>query len=132
MKVTKEDLVKMGCCLDHISIFKEVWPDGAEVTEENLRKAFDAGLNVDWWASRKLGSRFLDTKDELLDAFRNACRVHRATYSAGRESLLAAHSAEEEALWKTYQEARFKLWGLYGDSLIQAIVRIANEQGGSK
>ena len=46
MRLTANRLNKLGACSTHE--FEEVFPDGAELTKANVRKAQRAGLNVLW------------------------------------------------------------------------------------
>ena len=50
MRITKEMLkakgAKASCC--DVRQFVSEWPDGVEVTEENIRRAFALQLDVDW------------------------------------------------------------------------------------
>lgn len=50
MKLTANRLRKLGACLTED--FKRVFPDGAELTTANLRKARKAGLNLGWLKKR--------------------------------------------------------------------------------
>lgn len=43
MFVTKEDLIKLNACKRDLGIFTEEWPNGVEVTEESLGRAFKRG-----------------------------------------------------------------------------------------
>lgn len=47
-KITVRFLRKMGACNSHVEAFKKVFPRGAAVTLENIRKAHDADLKVGW------------------------------------------------------------------------------------
>ena len=40
-------------CRD-LQVFRQTWPDGIEVTEANLAKAAELGLNVHWFGVRFL------------------------------------------------------------------------------
>ena len=50
MKLTAKRLSKLGAC--STEDFERVFPDGAELTKANLRKARKAGLNVGWLKAR--------------------------------------------------------------------------------
>lgn len=52
MKITTAMLHEADACSTAIEVFAEHWPDGAEVTIENARKAQDIGLDLDWAVSR--------------------------------------------------------------------------------
>ena len=37
-----------GACPDQVALFKDIFPDGAPVTEESALKAIKAGLLIGW------------------------------------------------------------------------------------
>jgi hypothetical protein len=49
--VTLRELHNLGACSDEMIRFNGVFPDGCEVTIENVQKAVDAGLPVTWCVS---------------------------------------------------------------------------------
>ena len=50
--VTVEFLRKLGACSKQVELFVELFPDGAEVTEENVTKAIAGGMDVPWLSGR--------------------------------------------------------------------------------
>ncbi len=55
-KVTLRDLDKLGACYMQRELFQETFPDGAYITEENLAKAEEAGLDVYWLITHAVNS----------------------------------------------------------------------------
>ncbi len=49
--VTSKDLAKVGACRKERRLFKETFPEGAHINLTDLKKAQNAGLNVDWFIS---------------------------------------------------------------------------------
>ena len=47
-KITSEDLKKLNACPDQQRLFDRVFPDGAWITLDNVRKANEEGLDVGW------------------------------------------------------------------------------------
>ena len=47
-RVTSRLLRQFEACDDQLALFRELFPDGAEPTAENLCIAHANGLNVDW------------------------------------------------------------------------------------
>ena len=45
-----------GACRDQRAIFKAEWPQGADVTIENVRRAQELGLTLSWGASAWLAA----------------------------------------------------------------------------
>ena len=58
MKVRVPDLRKLNMCSYDVARFAAEWPDGAEVTEANILRAFELGLDVNWWAEQVLGLEY--------------------------------------------------------------------------
>ena len=54
MRVTIEFLREHNACKDEVAIFETEWPDGAELTLENLLRAVGLGLDIYWLAPRVL------------------------------------------------------------------------------
>jgi hypothetical protein len=48
MKITKEFLEKHGACREDVNLFGEVFPNGASLTFDNLKKAHKVGMDTDW------------------------------------------------------------------------------------
>ena len=48
------DAMLAGACREQRERFAAEWPDGAEVTEANVLRAFVLGLDVDWLLSHVL------------------------------------------------------------------------------
>lgn len=48
--VTRDDLVRLHACSEQRILFSAVFGESVEVTEENVRKALNAGLDVGWLA----------------------------------------------------------------------------------
>ena len=46
--ITHEWLKRHDACDKHLSLFDQEWPDGAEVSEANLRRAIEIGLDMEW------------------------------------------------------------------------------------
>lgn len=48
MKITYQQLDQFGACSDALDTFQEIFGSEAEITLENCRKAYDAGLSLTW------------------------------------------------------------------------------------
>jgi len=49
-RITADWLRKHKACFDQLAIFEREWPDGAEVTRENLERARALSLDLHWFA----------------------------------------------------------------------------------
>lgn len=52
MKITLDML--QGACEDQLAVFAREWPDGADVTRQNLERAVALGLDISWAAEHLL------------------------------------------------------------------------------
>lgn len=57
MKITAELLVHMGAgeACKEVRAFTNLYPEGLRLTRKNIKKAREAGLNVDWFFRHALG-----------------------------------------------------------------------------
>jgi hypothetical protein len=89
MIVTKEWLEDHEACRDQVKVFVAEWPDGAELTLENLRRAADIGLSIDWLACKIFDRNQLDEYDHATDPewaeYQRALAPARAEYHRKRE-----------------------------------------------
>jgi len=67
MKITKAILEGKGACPRAIEVFAQEWPDGAEVTLENCRRAVALGLNLAWAVKNLLSPPAWADYDEARD-----------------------------------------------------------------
>jgi hypothetical protein len=50
--ITDKTLKELGACASQVRLFKKTFPNGVNWTKTNVRKAVNAGLNVDWLICR--------------------------------------------------------------------------------
>ena len=79
-----------GACEEQRAIFKAEWPEGVDVTLENVRRAQELGLSLAW------GERWFTP-----------------------QALKAYHEATAQ-VWKAYLEAIAPVWKAYGEAVAQA------------
>ena len=48
MKITTEMLCRADAYPEEVDIFADHWPDGMEVTIDNVRQVLDLELDIDW------------------------------------------------------------------------------------
>lgn len=96
-KITLDDLVEADACIEERALFHETFPEGAEVTRENIRKAINAGLDLDWFCDEYGFWRFdlsEEKREEWIDFWNHLwCNE----YNGGSGPLM------------DYKEALFKL-----------------------
>lgn len=98
--ITMEILTELGACPEQSDIFEEQWPDGAEITIENARKAVRMGIDVQWLV-RKCAATDTRAKHwpaveraylEYIETTNTLCEsaVVNAAYDKWRETLAQA------------------------------------------
>ncbi len=75
-EITRRWAQRHDACPEQVELFTKEWPDGAELTRDNLLRAADLGLDVDWLAEEILGDRYWDELWERL-------HEHHARYCNG-------------------------------------------------
>ena len=84
MRITTELLLKLNACKSQVTLFKELFPNGAEVNRENLAEAKDAKLDINWLFQAALSKPRLEAYENAckhhLEAYENARKPHRETY----------------------------------------------------
>lgn len=111
--ITPKMLRSKGACPTQLRIFKERWPEGAEVTLKNCQEAARLGLNFDWAAQSLLSA-------PARKAYREAIAPAEKAY---REAIAPALKAYREAIapaWKTYKAATAPAWKTYNEGIAPA------------
>lgn len=107
MKFTVDVLLTQGLarpCSNQLKLFERVFPDGAELTVGNVRRALDANLDMTWliidWArlTPEVRATFWDDSNVLRVKYMELKRPHRQAYEAAVESLRRARQARFDAL----------------------------------
>lgn len=94
-KITAEMLIEKGAppgC-DEVIDFRNEWPDGAEVTLENLNRAAELCLSQDWFAAKFLSAPALEAYLKATVKAKEACQ--KVTHPVWRDSLDARIAAED-------------------------------------
>lgn len=73
-RITVRMLRARDACPTEIKIFRKEWPKGAEVTADNLRRAAELGMFIDW-----LGDNFI--KGANLDLWCEFISPHYVSFS---------------------------------------------------
>ena len=95
MIVTIEHLEQAQACREAIETFRVLFWGPVEVTEENLKKAQEAGLDLNWWIQHCV--------PEILEAYLAQRQPLFEAYLAQRRPLLEAYEAQIQPLWAAYE-----------------------------
>ena len=114
---TAQMLREKGASCPQVDIFKEKWPDGADLTEANLVRAAELELNLGWWAQRFLLASLWDEywrQDALLwIKFQRQDALLWAKYRRQNALLLAEFKRQEALLLAEYRrQVALLIWRL--------------------
>jgi len=116
-----------GACKEQRDIFEAEWPEGVDITIENVRRAQELGLNLVWgehWftaAARKTYLEAIAPARKVYDearataeeAYREAIATAWKAYDEARATAWKAYDAATAPAWKAYDEARATAWKAY-------------------
>lgn len=111
--ITAADLRSLMACAGQVTIFQQRWPNGAELSRENLREAARIGLNLDWWARNAPQiCPHLQAYDAACEPHRQACETaceqHRQDFEAARERHQQVFEAACEPHLQAYLAACYQ------------------------
>jgi len=142
-EVTMATLKKNKGCSTQVTKFKELFGESARVNLRNLRKAREAGLDVEWVTcllQKPLRDKYDAAVKPLWDKYDAAVKPLQDKYDAARNSLwdkyLAARNslwdkslAAKKPLWDKYLAAKKPLWDKYLAAENRLIVEVMTEAG---
>ncbi|MBK7330575.1 MAG: hypothetical protein IPI85_16310 [Dehalococcoidia bacterium] len=124
MKTYKTDAPRItlamlkGACKEQRDIFRAEWPEGVDVTIENVRRAQELGLALAW------GEHWFTVPAKK--AYREATAPARKAYlEAIDEAIAPARKVYNEAIaqaWKAYDEATAPARKAYDEAIATAWV----------
>ena len=86
---------------EQLAAFREEWPDGAEVTEENLNRAIALGLDIEWFATIFLSDPAMEACRKALA--RSGNLRNGVPYPEGSPEDVAFQKALAPELCKAWQ-----------------------------
>ena len=136
-----------GACKEQRDIFRAEWPEGVDVTLENVRRAQELGLTLAWgehwfpadpWkayyaavaparkAYEEATSQALKAREEAMVPARKAYDVARVparkAYEEATSQALKAYDAAVAPARKAYEEATSQAWEAYHEAIAPAWV----------
>lgn len=119
--VTTDTLRKYRACPEQVKLFKLTFPDGAQLTLENLQAAAKAGLDVDWFAMLILRGKARDAYYQATAPAREAYEQAEALAEEAYQQAKAQARATSQA-WDAYLQAEAQAWGAYDQATAPARV----------
>ena len=124
MKITARMLRLKGACSPQVELFRSVFPRGARVTLDNLKKAREAGLDVGWIVRQQPEEKRAAYKAATAPAYaayEAATAQAWAAYQAAKAPALAAYQAATAPALAAYQAAKAPAWAAYQAATAQAL-----------
>ena len=106
MKITAEMLRGKKACEPQVKTFKQEWPAGAEVTIENIMRAQELELDIDYAAQRLFAP-------PAWEKYKKALAAEWAKYLTARVVALAKFQTATFAEWTKFQTATFAEWAKF-------------------
>ena len=112
-----------GACRDERAIFRKEWPEGVDVTLENVRRAQEIGLSLEWgrgWFTPEARKTYAEAIALADKAYHEAIAPARETYF---EATAPAGKALDEAIAtarKDYAEALALAGKAYDEAIAPA------------
>ena len=117
MKITTEWLRKKRACAEQVAIFDREWPDGAELTPQNVDRAVALGLTVDWLLSYVLigakRQRYYAEVTPILEHCKAEVAPFWERYKAEVTPIWERYYAEVTSLWERYDAEVAPFWERY-------------------
>ena len=92
-----------GACKEQREVFVQEWPDGAEVTIENVLRAVELGLHLSW------GTKKWFTPEAKAKYWRGRTPIREA-YLRQIAPIREANERQLAAIWLDYQRQHAALW----------------------
>ena len=113
-----------GACREERAIFRKEWPEGVEVTLENVRRAQEIGLSLEWgkrWFTPEARKAYDEATAPAGKAFVEAIAPARKAYHEATAPDRKAYFEAIALAAKAYHEAIAPAWFLaYLDSQKEA------------
>ena len=114
-----------GACREQRDIFRKEWPDGADITIENVRRARELGLNLAWGEHWFIAPAWKAYDEAIVPAWKAYDEATAQARKAYREAITQAWEAYDEArdtARKAYREAIAPAWKAYDEAVATAWV----------
>ena len=124
--ITRRLLRSRGACAVAMEIFNRAFPKGAEVTEANVKKAYDHYLDPFWlmmkFASEGLFKRYLDAHDQVDEEYGDAVVKLHSRMPMKEEVYCRRRERIDNRFHKKFAKVFVKFW--------EGRVRIPKKKGG--
>jgi hypothetical protein len=135
--ISVAELRAHGICEGQLALFRATFGDTpVAVTEANMSRAVDAGLQIEWLARfiapAPAQAAFEAARAPALAAYAAACAPALAAYKAARAQEWAAYGAADEQAWELYRAVSDQAWESYRRALVGPLVRALRAEGAAQ
>lgn len=114
-----------GACKEQRDIFRKEWPEGADATIENARRARELGLNLAWgehWFTAAALEVYEEAPFQARKVYLEAVTQAWEAYIEATAPARKAHREATAQAWKAYIEARATAWKAREEAIATAWV----------
>ena len=126
MIITAAWLTEREACRDQVETFEAEWPDGAELSETNIRRALGLGLDLHWLAHMVLKGparrEYKRTTALALAEYERATAPALAEYARARDPAQAEYERAIDLAWAEYERATAPAQAEYERAVAQALI----------
>jgi len=116
-RITAAWLREHNACAHQLAAFEREWPDGAEITRENVERARDLGLDLRWFARSLLpATAWAKYKRALVAArkeYERATAPARDKYDRVQAPAWAEYNRATALAWADHKRAIAAAWAEY-------------------
>lgn len=99
-RVTSKFLEELDACEEDMEVFKKLWPNGCKLSERNLLRAAEKGLDINWFSETILTYLEYGKCSELDYKIGEELAVKQGKDTYWALSVSNIHKCEAIALWK--------------------------------
>ena len=155
MRLTAEMLLVKGACENQVQVFVGEWPDGVEITEAVVLRAYELGLDIDWFVETFLTALALAEYHKAAAAawaeyekvtapawaeyekvtapawaeYEKVRDATRAEYDKVRAPAVAEYEKVRDAAWAEYDKAAAAAWAEYQKVTAPALIAALELEG---
>ena len=122
MKVTADMLRAKDACEKQVKIFEKEWPRGTRITKKACLRAWELGLDTNWFASELL-------EGKAWKAYKEAIAPAWEAYEKAEAQALEAYDKAIAQAWKAYEKSTDQAWEVYEKAKAVALYEAVRDYG---
>ena len=133
MRLTAEMLREKKACENQVQVFVGEWPDGVEITEAVVLRAYELGLDIDWFVETFLTALALaEYHKAAAPAWAEYEKVTApawAEYDKVTAPAVAEYDKMRASAWAEYQKVTAAAWAEYQKVTAPALIAALELEG---